>query len=139
MIDELIYSYSRAEALDDGLLIDVSRLADEVGFRVPVAISSACWAKYVAVPPELNGIKDESGRVCSILWILHLAVKSPRHGRSEDVHASPDICWFELNFQNSPDVPAKLVTLKSVCHSGDAMEPVITIMLPREDWPCSVV
>ena len=27
----------------------------------------------------------------------------------------------------------KLVKLKAICHAGDMMEPVITIMLPDED------
>ena len=37
--DEVIYSYSRAQALADGVLVDVSRMAAEANFRYPAAIS----------------------------------------------------------------------------------------------------
>ena len=38
---ELIFRYSRAEALSDGVLIDVSETAKETGFRIPVALTRA--------------------------------------------------------------------------------------------------
>jgi hypothetical protein len=49
--DDLIHRYSRADALRDGELIDVSALAREAGIRYPVALTAAYWAKCVAVPP----------------------------------------------------------------------------------------
>ncbi len=41
---KLIHSYSRSDALADGVLIDVSEMADEVGFRLPAAISATLSA-----------------------------------------------------------------------------------------------
>jgi hypothetical protein len=43
MFDErdLIHSYSRAQAIADGVLIDVSATAREAGIRCPVALTRA--------------------------------------------------------------------------------------------------
>ncbi|CAJ6925858.1 ISBma1, transposase [Burkholderia pseudomallei] len=44
----VIFSYTRAQAIADGVLIDVSSAALDVGFRHPVALTSAVWADCVA-------------------------------------------------------------------------------------------
>lgn len=40
---ELISSYSRAQALEDGSLVDVSVMARKLGFKVPTAVTKAVW------------------------------------------------------------------------------------------------
>jgi hypothetical protein len=47
--DDLIYAYSRKQAIADGVLIDVTNTAHEAGFVVPVAVTSTAWAECVAV------------------------------------------------------------------------------------------
>ena len=44
---EIIYVYTRAQALEDGVLIDVSDTAREAGFKCPVALTSAAYADCV--------------------------------------------------------------------------------------------
>ena len=39
----VISTYSRAQALEDGVLVDAGPLAKEAGFRWPVAITAAAW------------------------------------------------------------------------------------------------
>ncbi|MDE2205458.1 MAG: hypothetical protein KGK12_02325, partial [Armatimonadetes bacterium] len=48
--DNVIYSYTRREALEDGVLIDVSKMAAEAGFRYPVALTAALWADINDIP-----------------------------------------------------------------------------------------
>jgi type I site-specific restriction endonuclease len=36
--NEIIYSYTRKQAIADGVLIDVTELAKEAGFKCPVAL-----------------------------------------------------------------------------------------------------
>ena len=50
MFDEIdmIHSYSRADAIEDGNLVDVSERAEHaagymMGFKVPVAMTAAAW------------------------------------------------------------------------------------------------
>jgi hypothetical protein len=62
---DLIHSYTRAQAIEDGVLVDVSDVATEAGFKLPVAITRAAWARYVEVPAELElhgqSVDDRSG------------------------------------------------------------------------------
>ena len=42
---EVIHRYSRADALRDGVLIDVSATAREAGIVWPVALTAAAWVR----------------------------------------------------------------------------------------------
>lgn len=68
---DVIAGYSRAQALEDGVLIDVSDTAREAGFKFPVAITQAVWDRYI-IPSELdaNYGQDERGRLWDTLWML---------------------------------------------------------------------
>ncbi len=120
----VISSYTRADAIADGVLIDVSETASEAGIVFPVAVTSAVWAEYVAVPEGVQ-CQDEAGRLWDILWMLKCAIKSGPSGSfiSFGVHVRND------NRNRTPP----LRQLKAVCGPGDNAEPVITIMLPEED------
>lgn len=43
LLGPVIYSYTRAEAIADHVLIDVSETAWEAGFKWPVALTHAVW------------------------------------------------------------------------------------------------
>ncbi len=119
-----IHRYTRAQAIDDGVLVDVTKTAQEAGFLYPVALSASVWAQYVAVPEEVSW-QDEQGRLWDILSMLRYAITQVKGG-------SP-LCMFELLVQNTAFVAPVKVQLKSVCGPGDTAEPVITVMLPGED------
>jgi hypothetical protein len=121
---DLIYCYSRADALRDGVLIDVSATAKETGSRFPVALTRAVWERYVAVP---NGVtcQDEEGRLWDVLWMLRLAIARSNGG--SEVH-------FALHVRNdNRDGSPPLIKLKAICGPGDDGEPVLTVLLPEED------
>jgi hypothetical protein len=58
---DLIHRYNRADALRDGVLIDVSATAREAGIRFPVALTRAVWERCVSIPPGVL-FQDEAGR-----------------------------------------------------------------------------
>jgi len=122
----VIFAYSREQAIADGVLVDVSEMAREAGFRFPVAVTRAVWEQYVAVPESVPW-QDEDGRLWDVLWMFRCAISQHRV-------SSP--CLFELRVANEPG-PPRLVTLKAVCGPSDSEgsgdERVITIMLPNED------
>src|SRR5206468_2575273 len=66
---EIIYSYTREQALADRVLIDVSELAEarEAGFVWPVAISRALWE--IVVPTDAEEAEGQSyeGRLWDVL------------------------------------------------------------------------
>lgn len=122
---EVIYAYTRAQAIEDGVLIDVSSVAKEAGIKFPVAVTSTVWGQYVEVPEGVN-FQDERGRLWDILWMFRCAA----------ARFNGDTLFFKLHVRshNRERLDSRdLVTLKAMCGPGDDAEPVITIMLPDED------
>ena len=58
-----ISAYTRAQAIDDGILVDVSGTAREAGFNIPVAITRSVWNRLVALLEGYRGFQDERGRL----------------------------------------------------------------------------
>src|SRR5712692_8787925 len=69
---EVISAYTRTQALEDGVLVDVSETAREAGIKFPVALTAAVWGQYVEVPEGVTG-QDEAGRLWDILWMFRCA------------------------------------------------------------------
>ena len=122
----VIFSYTRAQAIEDGVLVDLTEWAKEAGFQIPVACTAAVWQGYV-VPPE--GTKElgqsERGRGHDLLWMLYNAIR-----RSSG--AQRELLLFKVLFLQAPRRHEE-VTLKAICGPGDHGEPVLTIMLRTED------
>lgn len=122
---DLIHRYTRADAIRDGVLIDVSTTAREAGFKFPVALTAAAWAKCVAIPPGVL-CQDEAGRLWDVLTMLLFAIRGS-NDRGREIR-------FALHVRNdNRDRTPPLVRLKALCGPGDLGEPVLTIMLPDED------
>lgn len=116
---EILYSYTRKQAIHDGVLIDITTLAKEAGFKVPVAITDALYCEYIK--SDLEG-QDANGRLWDVLYMLSLAARNS--DKSEIL--------FDVIFIMSGYKEVK-VTLKAVIGPGDDAEPVLTIMLEHED------
>lgn len=121
---DIIHSYSRADAIRDGTLIDITKLAHEAGFRFPVALTRAVWERCVKVPDGVAG-QDEEGRTWDIAHLLAAAIRRGAGGQEVP---------FAVHVRNSNrrGVPAA-TPLVAVCGPGDDGEPVVTVMLPGED------
>lgn len=115
---EVISSYTRAEAIDDGILVDVTEMAREAGFLFPVALTRAAWEDCVAwnqTDTDRQTHQDEAGRLWDVLWMA-------KHGAR--------MGGREISFQllrvprSGRGTKPRLVTLKAVCGPGDtAAEP----------------
>jgi len=121
---EVLYAYSRAQAIEDGVLVDVSALLPDMvanaGIKFPVAMTNEVWTSYVEVPKEVQ-CQDLKGRLWDILYLFRIAAR-----RFEG-----DTLLFQLHVRNDNRRP-KLVTLKAVVGPGDQAEPVITISMPDQ-------
>ena len=122
---DVIYSYTRAQALADGVLIDVTEMAREAGIRLPTALTQGAWDSHVRVPSGVTG-QDEKGRLWDVLWMFRM------ENRWLPVDLCADMILYRLLVRNDDGDP-KEVTLKAISGPGDNWEPVITIMLPDED------
>jgi hypothetical protein len=121
---EVIHAYSRANALADGMLIDVSERAKEMGIKPPTALTRAVWDSYVALTPAAKQAgNDEQGRLWDVLWMFRCAAV---------LEPDTDRLQFQLHVVTDSISPT-LVTLKAILGPGDHGEPVLTILLPDED------
>jgi hypothetical protein len=120
---DVISTYSRAQALEDGELVDASQLAREAGVRYPVALTRAAWGHCVALSPAAKRAgNDETGRLWDVLWMMANAVRRRPEGSE---------VLFEL-YCVTTDVRASRVRLRAVMGPGDDAAPVLTVMLPEE-------
>ena len=122
----VIFSYTRAQAIEYGVLVDLTEWAAETGFKIPVACTSTVWHGYI-VPPD--GTKElgqsERGRAHDVLWMLFCAIRGSKCAERECMP-------FKLIFLQAPRRHEE-VTLKAHCGPGDHGEPVLTIMTLNED------
>lgn len=56
-----VYSYSRAQAFADDVLVDVTEAAKEIGFRIPTVVTDHLFHGYVEVPEGLEGEGQSDG------------------------------------------------------------------------------
>lgn len=123
---DLVYSYTRADAIADGVLIEADPAAcREAGIRWPVAITDHLW-EYVN-PDNLQEMPGQTvgGRLWDLLWMFRHATPQSR-----------DRAAFRMVFlMKTGKTPTRreTVTVIAVCGPGDCGEPVLTLMLPEDD------
>ena len=119
--DRIIYAYCRKQAIEDGVLVDVSEIAREAGFRYPVAVTQALWADINNIPLSKNH-EEVNGRLWDVLFLGSMAIRNSKE-------AADTLCY---NLVLSVGC-RKRYTVKLVCGPGDDAEPVITLMKTDED------
>jgi hypothetical protein len=138
-----IFSYTRAQAIADGVLVDLTtatdaaghRLCPQAGFKVQVAITRTAWAQTIEAGGswrpdgegevlELKGGQSLTGRLWDVLWMLRTACGQT--GSTDRVH-------FQVLVDVEGDGRRAVVKLWALCGPGDDAQPVITIMLEGED------
>jgi len=119
---EVVFAYTRRQAIADGVLIDVSDQAREAGFKLPVCVSDHLYHGYL-VPPEGMG---EGQSVEGRLHDLFTMTKAAMVTRWEDNRV-----YYQVLFKMPRSLD--LVKCLAVVGPGDDMEPVITLMLPEDE------
>lgn len=120
---ELIYSYTREQAISDGVLIDVSTQARGAGIKYPVAITARLWHGFIS--PDEKSVwagQSRAGRLWDVLVLFALRAKNEKGSTFN----------YPVRFLVKGK-KHKTVYIKAVCGPGDNAEPVITLMLPDED------
>lgn len=141
---KVIYSYTRAQAIADGVLVDFSdpsftfrpglNILKEAGIKFPVAMTLAAFARMVQDPDSDEPLppgQDVSGRLWDVLMVFKLYARQT----AGDTFLFP-VCiqnWVRVDGKHTERAKLETVQLKAVCGPGDTPEPVITIMLPDED------
>ncbi len=140
---ERVSGYSRAQAIADGVLVDLTTATDDkgqllcpqAGFKVPVAITRTAWAQAIEAGGtwrpdgegevlELKGGQSLTGRLWDVLWMMRTASRQAGSTNRVDFQVFVDV---------DGDGRRKTVKLWALCGPGDDTRPVITIMLEGED------
>jgi type I site-specific restriction endonuclease len=125
----VISTYSRAQAIEDGVLIDPGSMAREAGFKWPVALTADAWADCVVWAEDDSAKQihqDQAGRLWDVLFMASHAVRTSQE--------SVERILFQLLRvpRDGRSTEAVLVTLRMIVGPGDSGEPVITILLLHE-------
>ena len=126
--------YTRAQALEDGTLCDLTPIAPRYGFKIPMACTSAVW-HTIEWRGDIEARKQDStgqsteGRLHDVMMMAGLAAQSA--ARKEPSHI------VEFKVLLVPDLGSVVKPLEEtfvlVVSGGDNGEPVLTLMLPGED------
>jgi hypothetical protein len=131
---EPISVYTRRQAIEDGVLVQLSgpgyegdaaipALVAEAGIKFPVAMTVSAFTT-LCVPSQKAEEKGESliGRLWDVLFVFREYAKRISGGR----------LTYKIVCTDS-DGKAKTHEILAVCSPGDDAEPVITLMFPWED------
>ena len=117
---DVIYSYSRAQALEDGVLVNLSRYpAIRTFWSHPVACTSTVWS-IIQAGVKADLYADLEGTLHDICWLARCAISQAKAKQS-------DLIFFTVTIAN------KAHEFKLHCGPGDTAAPVLTLMLRHED------
>jgi hypothetical protein len=114
---DVIHTYSRAEAIADGMLVDVTVPARRLGILYPLAVSARAWAALVEYPGA-----DQTWALQSVLCVVVAQLRRARAAGQEG-----DRLPFQVQRRGRPQA----VVLH--CGPGDDLDPVLTLLLDGED------
>ena len=124
----IIYAYTRSQALADDVLVDVTEIAEEVGFRLPVAITESLHNRLTPSKADADLGQDYNGRLWDVLWLAAFTIKLADPGT--------DTVTFTIALQEASAKSGRPqntdLRLRAICGSGDEGEPVITIGFPED-------
>ena len=120
----VIYTYSRQQAIDDGVLIDVTSCAKEAGFKLHTCIGDNLYNQYIIPTKEMEDAGQSiQGRLWDVFVMLRLTI---RH------HKDESRILFDVLFLMASG-RMEQVTILAVVGPGDTLEPVLTICLPEDE------
>ena len=112
------------------MLVDVSRMAKETSFCIPVAVTAAAWEDCIVWRESDNArqtYQDQSGRLWDVLFMAVYAAKACASGGDRFQFQLYRVARDGCSTEPTP------MTLKLMVGPGDEGEPVTTILLPNED------
>lgn len=133
----IISMYTRQQAIEDGVLVDVSERMPEYHLRIPVALTRAVWDEYVT--PDTRSVswsaQSIEGRLHDTLFLLagplRYVLKSQKwidkFNRDGQVTFYYKVGYVLKEKQN------RTIQLKVVLSLDENYRPVVTVMKPGED------
>jgi hypothetical protein len=124
-----VYSSTRAQALADGVLIDISEFSKEAYFRCPMAVTGNLFYHYLSPHYRLLSCGQSLiTRIRDTLTVLKTAIYAEPKARQLTFTAS-----FVMFIEHTPTPVPVQITATLGC--DDDGKSVITLSLPEENVP----
>jgi hypothetical protein len=114
---------NRREAIEAGILVDVSPIAEQVGLRLSVGISKPLWELGITASHQLAD-EDCHTRVRDVLLALRLHV--------EQAEITAPWIKFPALLALPPETQPQICTLVAIAHKDSTAPYALTVMLPEE-------
>ncbi len=123
--DDIIHSYTRRQAIADGVLLDVTDQAKEAGVTLPVAFTATAWHQFVIRGVEILEV-DYAKHLRDVFETIQIAVEKNFSGRP---------CFRCFVDTSEPRNAARfhLVFFRMITGPDDDWNPCVTVMMPEED------
>ena len=122
---EIVSTYTRAQAIEDGVLLDLMQNElEEVcrqHYKYPIACTITVFEIMRKAVENRRYCNDYAGVLHDMLWM----------SRTMSRWVDEQTRIFKVIIQGAGR--QRYYDFKIVCHAGDQGEPVLTIMLPDED------
>ncbi len=137
----VIFSYTRKDAIEDGVLVDLSAdevtaaLCHEAGYKVPIAMTATAFGETIlaGAAEDASGEftfpagQSVKGRLWDVLMVMRFAIAAAIRPRQTDR------VEFKVSVDRCGDGKCNTVSMWCHCGPGDEGEAVLTVMLEGED------
>lgn len=121
--EERVIAYSRAKAISDGVLVDITEYSIESDYKCTVAVSKDLYETYL-LPDDFSkrllGV-SVAKRIYDMLLYFKFAA-------ALNVKGNISVFLFPIDTSKGEDQ----VKVKAIVGPGDNQEPVLTMVLPYE-------
>ena len=114
---------NRQEAIEAGVLVDVTQIAEQVGLNLSVGISKPLWELGITASHQLADEECHT-RVRDVLLALRLHV--------EQAEITAPWIKFPALLALPPETQPQVCTLVAIAHKDSSAPYALTVMLPEE-------
>ena len=135
----IIHTYTRKDAIEDGALIDVSNIAKRYGIKLPVAFTGLLYSVCEPDPNTLIDVKPEHRKkaienvknfnIKPLIYCIHKAILDINY--NPDIHFEYKTTCIIKQSKYYPEAIRKKINIKVVFYIEE--ERVITLMMEDED------
>lgn len=143
--EDLIYSYTRKQAIDDGILVALSGYApdeietwipamvSEVGIKIPLCVTRSLWDELIAMNPRAEqAMNDTKGRLWDVLFMFVMAARQSA-GEDQLKYTLRVVLGDGSRYGKRNASRPQLVRVKAACGPDDDGKPCFTLMMHDED------
>lgn len=133
----IISMYTRQQAIEDGVLVDVSEKAKmEYGINLPVAFTRAVWDEYITPDPRsVSWGQSIEGRLHDTLFMLLGPLRAVTRSQKwvDKFNQDGQVTFYYKVGYVLKEKQNRTIQLKVILSLDENYKPVVTVLKPNED------